>query len=131
MRSLCPVIGLLLMACAHSVEPTRSTTKAPPMRFEVRRVEGTTAVHIQTLLDPAREAVRRCVDGGGGKLEIQLTNRRSGLEISVEPGPSLEPTARACVLAALSSIHLEQTGSLAGGPSPAPSSFTSLVTVSW
>jgi hypothetical protein len=87
---------------------------------------------MHAILKPALESVRRCVgDDGGGKLNIQLTNRSGALEVVVEPGQSLDPTARACVLEALTSVYLEQTGSNAGGPAVPPSGFTSMVTVSW
>jgi hypothetical protein len=137
----------MLVACAHAHEPSRVSepglveggtivhaANTPPrggVHLEIEQVEGATASELRAIFQPALEPVRRCLAGSAGKLNVRLTNRSGGLEISVAPGESLSPTARACVLEALTAVYLEATGANVGGPGLPPSGFTSLVSVSW
>jgi hypothetical protein len=158
MRFSYALAGLLLVACGHTREPSRAAapgvanaatityaadapprggrhvedpSSVKPVQIEVQQVEGATATELRSILRPALEPVRRCVAGSGGKLEVQLTNRRGALEVDARLGESLDPALRSCVLAALTTVYLEASGSNAGGPGVPASSFTSLVTVSW
>jgi hypothetical protein len=112
-------------------ESADAASSSPPARLEVERVEGVASARLHALLEPALERARQCLPGRGGKLHIRVTSRESRLVVSAEPGHSLDPTARACVLEALTTVSLEETASNAGGPGVPPSNFTSLVTVSW
>ena len=49
--------------------------------------------------------------------------------MTIEPGSSLDPTLRDCVLQALSTIDVPESG--ANGAVSGASGFTSLIAVSW
>jgi hypothetical protein len=140
LRSCALVVAAVVVACTQtSVAPV-----APPPAFvgthpagerislEPLSSEGIEPGRLAAALEPVRQRLTRCLPGSGGKVEIRITRNSDGtLWLNVEPGVSLDPTAKDCVLETLSTVDLEQVGSNVGGTSLPPSGFTSLIQVSW
>lgn len=99
--------------------------------MDVVEATGVSAAQITPLIQPAKEPLGRCHTGGGGKINVRVTRKDNATILSIAPGTSLDPRAQHCVLEALSTLGLEETGGNVGGPTPKPSGFTSLITVSW
>jgi len=128
---------------AGAREPAPSTLPAPVTtihsppsvltlpRLEVRQSEGLPPESVQTMFRPAVEPLQHCMTTAGGKVNLRVTSKDGVLRVKVEPAASLDPTARECALEALTTVYLEQTASNAGGVSIPPTSFTSLLTLSW
>ena len=105
---------------------------APRCRVSVTDTEGSKAEEVEALLAPVRSSMEHCRGPQGGKLDIRVRQTPTGkLAFDVEPGSSLDPTEKECVLDALNTIQIDP-GSLAWmGPSVPPTGFTSLLTIEW
>jgi hypothetical protein len=149
MRKRLPIFTILLSAaCAGPTEarppetllaiaPKTTALDAglakPPdaVHLEVTEADGLPRELVAHVYEAAREPLQGCRQSGGGKVNVRITRREGLFHLSVEPGASLDPSARHCVLEALSTVDLEETGGNVGGPTIRPSGFTSLITVSW
>jgi hypothetical protein len=92
---------------------------------------GCDAAQIETLVAPVRAQLEACRGVAGGKVRIRVSRASGELSFDVEPGASLDPTERRCVLEALRSIHDAVGTNLSTGASVPPTGFTSLLTVEW
>jgi hypothetical protein len=101
------------------------------VHLAVTEATGLPTALVARVYEAAREPLQGCRQAGGGKVDVRITRRDGLFHLSVEPGASLDPSARHCVLEALSTVDLEETGGNVGGPTVRPSGFTSLITVSW
>jgi hypothetical protein len=101
------------------------------IRLEVTRATGGLDSESSSAVEAARPHLEHCHPGGGGKIAVQITKHERATYMSIVPGESLDPTAGHCVLEALSTVDLPETGSNVGGPAVKPSGFTSLITISW
>jgi hypothetical protein len=112
-------------------EAAAPPAKAPVQHGElmVTDAQGRSAEEISAIFAPAVEPMHRCAPGSGGKINIRVERREGSLHLSVEPGASLDPTARECVLDALAVVELDETGANTGVTRP--SGFTSILSVSW
>ncbi len=97
----------------------------------VTEANGVPPALVAQAYQAAREPLQSCQQSGGGKVNVRITRQEGRFHLSVEPGASLDPSARHCVLEALSTVELEDTAGNVGGPAIKPSGFTSLITVSW
>jgi hypothetical protein len=97
----------------------------------VTRAEGLPAERLRAIFAPALVSLERCLPGKGGTLEVSVWRSAGALHVRVEPGASLDPTARRCAAAALSAVYYQETASAVGGPAVPPPGFSSLLTVSW
>jgi hypothetical protein len=118
---------------------------APPPTLVVAQEAGAGGrVHVEVNkaaggLDPASSAafqtarghLEQCHPGSSGKVNVRVTREGGSTHLHIEPGASLDPSEGHCVLEALSTVELEETGSNVGGPAVKPSGFTSLITISW
>ncbi len=100
------------------------------MHVEVTESKGVSSAQLQPLVQ-AKAPLHQCHNGAGGKINVRVTRKDNTTNMSVEPGASLDPEARHCVLEALSTLGLEETGGNVAGPGGKPSGFTSLITLSW
>jgi hypothetical protein len=68
----------------------------------------------------------------GGKIlvRVQRASTRK-LTFNVEPGSSLDPTEKRCVLEALSSVEDDESSNAWAGSNAKPTGFTSFVTFEW
>jgi hypothetical protein len=108
-----------------------STKPRDAVHLEVTEATGLSPALMTQVYQAAREPLQGCRQSGGGKVNVRITREGGVLHLSVEPGASLDPTARHCVLEALSTVDLEETGGNVGGPTVRPSGFTSRISVSW
>jgi hypothetical protein len=105
-------------------------TPSTGMRVDVTESKGVSSAQLAPLVQ-AKTPLQHCHNGAGGKINVRITRKDNATNMSVEPGASLDPEARHCVLEALSTLGLEETGGNVGGPGGKPSGFTSLITLSW
>ncbi|MEO6577226.1 MAG: hypothetical protein ABIP89_25480 [Polyangiaceae bacterium] len=106
-------------------------TASSGVRVEVSESKGVTSEQLAPMVLPAKEPLKHCHNGAGGKINVRVTRKDNATNMSVEPGASLDPEARHCVLETLSALGLEETGGNVAGPGGRPSGFTSLISVSW
>lgn len=135
-RFVAVALAFILASCAEPRGVTRTPALPPgPAVDVVMQNEDpnakVTSEEVRAIFRPAAEPMQRCLAGKSGKITIRLTNRDGVLHAEIEPASSLDPTARACVLDALSTVWLEATGSNVGGPSVPPPGFASLLTIAW
>lgn len=112
--------------------------KAPPRATETRAAQitvteigGTTPERTGVLFAPAHDSLETCRGATGGKLRVRVHTKADGtLGVEAEPGSSLDPQARRCVLDALQGASLTDLAN-AGGPVIKPTGFTAIVTVEW
>lgn len=114
-----------------SAPSARDPSRPARPQVDVTRSEGVPAERMRRILDVAVDPLQHCVPGTSGKMNVRVTSAGGTVHFMVEPGASLSPAARHCAIEALSQVYFEQTGSNVGGPGAPPSSFTSLLTVSW
>jgi hypothetical protein len=137
-----------LAACARQNE-TRSTAAPPPPttltgaevevherqapapRLEVREAEGLPPERVRTMFTSALEPLQKCLPGAPGKLDMRVARVDGAVRFTIQPDPSLDPTARECALQALGTAYMDDTASRVGGPSIPPTNFTSLLSLSW
>lgn len=109
--------------------------RSPPTlrcRPTVADTDGCGAVDLETLLEPVRPRLERCHTGVGGKLRIRVRKGVAGkLAFDVQPDSSLDPTEMKCVLAALSTLDVDESATAWAGLSVRPTGFTSLITIEW
>jgi hypothetical protein len=121
-----------LAVAPKTTTPGAGLAKPPDtVHLEVTEANGLPRELVAHVYEAAREPLQGCRQSGGGKVNVRITRSEGLFHLSVEPGASLDPTARHCVLEALSTVDLEETGGNVGGPTIRPSGFTSLITVSW
>ena len=70
-----------------------------------------------------------CSVSGGGKLIVKLRTEKGKLVAEPQTGSSLDPSARQCVLDALTEANVSQSSNLRSGPMVPPTGFTSLLTI--
>jgi hypothetical protein len=105
--------------------------KKERVRLQVTKAQGGLDSESSAAIEAARPHLEHCHPGSGGKIAVQVTKQARATYMSVVPGESLDPTEGHCVLEALSTVDLPETGGNVGGPAVKPSGFTSLITISW
>jgi hypothetical protein len=120
----------ILLACSRPA-PVTTTNATLERGLSVEKADGVEPERVQRMVAPAVDPLKHCMPGSSGKINIDVRRIEGKLELDVEPSPSLDPTARACALAALSKVQLEETGSNAGGVSVPPTNFTSILRLTW
>lgn len=108
--------------------PEGSSATGPRCRFSVTNTLGCAPSRVEALIEPIRPRIEACHGSGGGKVRIRVRQADGKLAFEVEPGTSLDPTEKRCVLDALSTIRDSEQPS---GPDVKASGFTSLITVEW
>lgn len=87
---------------------------------------------VEALVAPVRPRIEHCRGASGGKVQIRVHREAGGrLAFAVEPGTSLDPTERKCVLDALATIAADESATAWSGPNVRPTGFTSLLTIEW
>lgn len=105
---------------------------APRCRLSVTDTQGCEPSQVERLVEPVRHRLEACRGAKGGKLSIRVRESAPGkLGFDVEPGSSLDPIERQCVLDALNTIQIDPNSMAWMGPSVPPSGFTSLLTIEW
>lgn len=105
---------------------------APRCRLSVTDAEGCGPGDVETLIEPVRPRIERCRTGPGGKLRVRVRKAGSGkLAFDVEPGTTLNPAEQQCVLAALSTLDVNESSTAWAGLNVRPTGFTSLITIEW
>jgi len=106
---------------------------APPSRcrLTVTETEGCGAQDVEAIVAPVRPRLESCRGAGGGKLRIRVRKAGGKLGFDVEPGPSLDPSQRRCVLDALATINADESSTAWTGLNVRPTGFTSLITIEW
>jgi hypothetical protein len=112
--------------------PEESPPESARVRIEAVNASGISPARVAEAIRPVRDRLTRCLPGSGGKIEIRIVRAPDGtLKLSVEPGLSIDPTAKDCVLETLSTVELEEAGSNVGGTSLPPTGYTTLIQISW
>lgn len=106
---------------------------APPQRcrLTVTDTKGCGPRDVEALVAPVRTRIENCHGSSGGKLRIRVSKAAGKLAFDIEPGSSLDPTERQCVLDALSTIHEDESSTAWSGVGLRPTGFTSLITIEW
>jgi hypothetical protein len=112
------------------------TAEGPPTapsrcRLTVTNTEGCGPHDVEELLAPARTRLENCRRASGGKLLVRVRKAAGRLAFDLEPGSSLDPTEKQCVLEALSTIHDDESSTAWTGLNIRPTGFTSLITIEW
>lgn len=104
-----------------------------PRNDHVRIVEKTPNEEREVKLPgKAQSQLEACHTSGGGKLRVRITREGEKRSLAIEPGSSLDPTERHCVLEALQALRDDEIGgSLGSGATVPATGFTSLLTVEW
>ena len=116
--------------------PNAATTEGPPppaprCRLTVTNTEGCEPRDVEVLIAPVRTRIENCRGTSGGKLRIRVRRQAGRLAFDVEPGSSLDPTERQCVLDALSTVRDGESSTEWSGGNARPTGFTSLLTLEW
>lgn len=114
--------------------PTTSLDGGPPRRWAILRVtdvSGRTAEEMGSVFAPTQEALETCTPGSAGKVEIRVQKVGSTTHFHLEPGTSLDPVKRHCVLEALALSNVDDAPALNSGANVRPTGFTSVLTLSW
>lgn len=117
-------------ASAAEVGPPAPASRC---RLTVTDSEGCGPRDVEALVAPVRTRIENCRASSGGKLVIRVRKAGGKLGFDVEPGSSLDPREKQCVLEALSTIHDDESTSATawGGVNIPPTGFTSLLTIEW
>jgi hypothetical protein len=107
------------------------TKPADGVQLAVTEANGVEPTTMTNTYAPAREVLGHCPQAGGGTVHVRVQKQGASLHMKIEPGATLDPLAHRCVLEALSTIDLPDTGGNGGGPAVPPSGFTSLLTVTF
>lgn len=111
---------------------SRSPVPAPAAlraaAFEVGQIRGRTSDRIGKMLEPTQERVAACVPGRSGVVRIRVENKNGRTEFSIDPDVELDPTARRCILEALSTLQLDSDDPSKRLGTPG---FTSHIVISW
>lgn len=100
-------------------------------RLSVTESVGCRTSDIEAVIAPVRSRIESCRGTTGGKLRIRVHEAAGKLAFDVEPGMSLDPTEKQCVLDALATIHEGVSSTVWTGASVPPTGFTSLITIEW
>jgi hypothetical protein len=130
--SVAALFCTICSACAGSSLRPADTPPAPPSRPLALHVEESTGAsheEVAALLAPATGALEVCAPGVPLTVRVRLSTQTGSLTASLEPGTSLDPVLRECVLEALSTVNLQGDGE--NTAVPRPSRFTSLLSISF
>jgi hypothetical protein len=112
-------------------KPMSGPPTAPACRMTASETQGCGASDVEALVAPARPRLEACHHGSGGKLRIRVRESGGKLAFDAQPGSSLDPRERQCLLEALSSLNDTTSTNLSFGPSVPPTGFSSLLTIEW
>jgi hypothetical protein len=127
-----PPSGALVDASVPSASALPSEAGAGGrVQVVVKRAAGALDTESSAAFQAAGPHLEHCHPGNAGKVEVRITKQDRATHLHIEPGASLDPVEGHCVLEALSTVDLEETGGNVGGPAVKPSGFTSLITISW
>lgn len=151
-----PAIAFILAAigaigCTPATPaPSRPTTMASPAassaplavqegpprasrcRLTVTDSEGCGPADVEKLIEPVRPRIERCRTTTGGRLIVRVRKAAKGrVAFDLEPGSSLDPTEKRCVLDALASLNIDESSTAWTGLNIRPTGFTSLITIEW
>ena len=138
-RAAAAIFVALLLGCATTAppastlaEPSTKDGARPTLRCRLTATEaqGCGATEVESLLEPARVRLERCLGPTGGKIRVRVRDVNGKLAFEIEPGSSLDIMQRQCVLEALATIH-DETSSPSTGATVRPTGFTSLLTIDW
>ena len=99
--------------------------------FTFSNIAGPTGDQTAMIFLPTVQAVEGCGISRGGKLVVRLHTEKGKLVADPQPGSSLDPSARRCVLDALNRANVSESSNLGSGPMVRPTGFTSLLTIEW
>jgi hypothetical protein len=139
------VVTLGRADAADARAPEGPPAPAARCRLTVTETEGCGPGDVEALLEPVRPRIERCHavtagggaaggggGGGGGKIMIRIHRAADGkLSFELEPGTSLDPTEKACVLEALTALSADESSTAWAGLNVRPTGFTSLITIEW
>lgn len=118
-------------ASANLSDRGSAPSTASACRLTVTESVGCRSSQIEALIAPARSRIEACRGTTGGKLRIRVRHDGGKVAFDVEPGSSLDPTEKQCVLDALATIHEGVASTVWSGASVPPTGFTSLITIEW
>lgn len=123
-----------ILGCrASATAPPRPAATGAYCRLTVTESEGCGDADVEALIAPARPRIEECRGARGGKLRVRVQRTAAGkLAFHVEPGSSLDPRERQCVLDALSTVEAaENKTAWTGGANVPPTGFTSHIVIEW
>ena len=99
--------------------------------MSVTDTKGCSEQEIERLVTSVQGRIEECHGEGGGKVRIRIGDGEDGhLHFDVEPGSTLNPAERTCILDALATLDGDNRDAVGVAP-PRPHGFTSLVTIEW
>jgi hypothetical protein len=115
---------------ATRVEPS---TVVPSWRSSISfsNITGRTGDQTAALFTPSVSALEGCRGANGGKLVLRLHSEGGHVIAEPQAGTSVDPTAKQCVLDALSRVHVDDTSNVGGAAPVKAMGFTSLLTIEW
>ncbi len=99
--------------------------------FTITEFKGRSSEEMGRLLEPAQMPVEACHRSDGGKLVVRAKSEKGKLTVDAEPGASLDPAEKRCILEALQATQIDEASTVNAGPSTKPTGFTSLITLEW
>ncbi len=105
--------------------------RAKYTRFTITEFSGRSSEETGRYFEPAQIPVEACRKSNGGKLVARVRSEKGKLAIDAEPGASLDPTEKRCILEALQQTQIDDASIVNAGPSTRPTGFTSLITIEW
>ncbi len=132
---LIAVVLFFCGACANTTAatpPPNEVTNDPSLvRLSPNPSEENSPKQLRSVSLQSDQRRLRCFAGTTGKVNVVVTRHDNAILLGFEPGVSLDPTVRDCLLETLSTYDLEDTGSNVGGTSIPPTGYTSIIQVSW
>jgi hypothetical protein len=99
-------------------------------RLTVTDTEGCAPEEVAALVASVRPRLEACHGSSGGKVRIKIIHHpEGGFTFAVQPGASLNPTERQCILDALATMNETGTSTGLTGLSVPATGFTSHLTI--
>lgn len=110
-----------------------AATVVPSWRASIAftNITGRTGDQTAALFTPSVPSIEGCRGATGGKLILRLRADHGRIVGDPQTGSSVDPTARQCVLDALSAVHVDDASNVGPNAPVKPMGFTSLLTIEW
>lgn len=110
-----------------------AATVVPSWRASISftNITGRTGDQTAALFTPSVSSIEGCRGANGGKLVLRLHSDHGRIVGEPQAGSSVDPSARQCVLDALSAVHVDDSSNVGAAAPVKAMGFTSLLTIEW
>ena len=121
------------MGDAGVVAAVAASTVVPSWRASIAftNITGRTGDQTAVLFTPTVPSIEGCRGATGGKLVLRLRADHGRIVGEPQAGTSVDPSARQCVLDALSAVHVDDSSNVGASAPVKAMGFTSLLTIEW